>query len=262
MNYRKLTLLPDPARKISAKIFTLILPPRCPITGEIVERPGLLSPKAWAGLRFVASPKCACCGIPFEVSLASPSSIKGEEPDDLICGACLETPPIYRKAFSALVYDDASRDLVLAFKHGDQTHLTMTFGPWLVQTGRDILQEADLLTPVPLHWVRLLKRRYNQAALLAQAVSNLTGVPCVLDALQRTKNTLSQGHKNAKDRRENVRGVFTVAKPALARIAGKKIVLIDDVMTTGATLESCAKALYDGGAAQVDVLTLARAVKA
>jgi ComF family protein len=244
-------------RSLALKTLSLILPPRCPISGEIVERPGLLSAEAWAALRFVSSPKCSCCGIPFEVSLTEGNSVAA----DLTCGACFETKPSFRMARSALVYDDASRDMVLAFKHGDRTELVVTFAPWMAQAGGEILQDADVLIPVPLHWVRLLKRRYNQAALLAQAVSKHTGVACWLDGLDRVKNTVSQGHRSAKDRHENVRNVFRVPKRYADRIAGKKIVLIDDVMTTGATVSSCAKLLYACGADRVDVLTLARAVK-
>lgn len=232
----------------------MILPPRCPVTGEIVDRPGMVSPAAWAGLRFVSSPHCACCGLPFEV-LGETMSGAG----DTLCGSCLAEPKLYGRARASLVYDDASRPLILAFKHGDQTQLTVTFAPWLQSASQPLMPDIDLIAPVPLHWLRLLRRRYNQAALLGQQVSKLSGKPCLPDLLIRARNTPTQGHLNAKQRHENVSRAFRFNPKR--QVDGKNILLVDDVYTTGATIEECTRILLANGAQRVDVLTLARVVR-
>ncbi len=232
----------------------MILPPRCPVTGEIVDRPGMVSPAAWSGLRFVSAPHCACCGLPFEVLGEAMTGL-----GDTLCGSCLAEPKIYGRARASLVYDDASRPLILAFKHGDQTQLTVTFAPWLQAASQTLMTDIDLIVPVPLHWLRLLRRRYNQAALLGHQLSGLTGKPCRPDLLIRAKNTPTQGHLNAKQRHENVHSAFRFNPKH--DVTGKNILLVDDVYTTGATIEACSKVLLKNGAQRVDVLTLARVVR-
>jgi predicted amidophosphoribosyltransferase len=148
----------------------LLLPPRCPLSGVVVDRPGMVSAESWAGLVFISSPHCSSCGLPFEVDM------QGTELETL-CGSCLASPKPYHRARSVLAYNDDSRKLILAFKHGDQTHLTLSFGPWLQSCGKDVLAEADALVPVPLHWVRLVKRRYNQSALLGEDLRAENGNP-------------------------------------------------------------------------------------
>jgi predicted amidophosphoribosyltransferase len=168
----------------------LLLPPRCPLSGVVVDRPGMVSAESWAGLVFISSPHCSSCGLPFEVD------VQGTELETL-CGSCLASPKPYHRARSVLAYNDDSRKLILAFKHGDQTHLTLSFGPWLQSCGKDVLAEADALVPVPLHWVRLVKRRYNQSALLGEDLRRRTGIPHWPDVLRRERNTPTQGHQNA-----------------------------------------------------------------
>lgn len=244
-------------RQLYRQSINLLLPPRCPVTGDIVDRPGMVSPAAWSTLRFVSAPQCTCCGMPFEV-LAEGLSADEHETH---CGPCLAQPKPYSRARSSLVYDDASKSLILAFKHGDQTQLTVTFAPWLMTAAQGMIDGADVLVPVPLHWMRLIKRRYNQAALLGNALAELSGKPCWPDVLQRRKNTVTQGHLNFKQRHENVRSAFTLKDIYKDRIKGKRIILIDDVHTTGATIEECTEVLMAGGAQRVDVLTLARVVR-
>lgn len=239
----------------------LLLPPRCPVTGDIVDRPGMIAPSAWSALRFISAPHCACCGIPFEVlAEGMDGSINGQQ-EDILCGMCLATPKPYTRARASLVYDDASRALILAFKHGDQTHLTVTFTPWLKTAGAELLHAGSILVPVPLHWFRLLRRRYNQAALLARHLSTVSGCTCWPDLLRRRKNTVTQGHLNARQRHDNVRNAFALNDAYRDRIKGRDVVLVDDVHTTGATLEACVKVLLEAGAQRVDVLTLARVVR-
>ncbi len=234
----------------------LVLPPRCPVTGEIVDRPGMLSPGAWSGLRFVSSPQCECCGLPFD--LLTDAVL----PDDhTLCGSCIAQPKAYTKARASLVYDDASRDLILGFKHGDQTHLTVTFAPLLHTASADFIGAADAIVPVPLHWLRLLRRRYNQAALLGHALGAVAGKACWPDALVRQRNTPTQGHLNARQRHENVKRAFALRPDYASRVVGKNLILLDDVYTTGATVEECVDVLLKAGAQRVDVLTLARVVR-
>src|SRR5690554_5087129 len=138
-----------------------ILPPRCLVTGDVVDRQGMVAPQVWRGLRFISEPLCKCCGFPFEFA------VEGEA----LCANCLTRPPVFASARAPLVYDDVSREMILKFKHADQTHAVHAFLPWLRRAGAEMLERADVLVPVPLHRFRLLQRRYNQAALIAQALS-------------------------------------------------------------------------------------------
>ena len=236
------------------QMIDFILPPRCIVTGEIVDQQGLLSPTAWRELNFIAKPQCVRCGIPFEF-------LDETEIQESICGGCMKYSPIYGMARSALVYDDASRDVVLGFKHGDQIHAAPCFVPWLERAGADILTQADFLVPIPLHRWRLLKRRFNQSAIIAQHLSKRTKIPFILNALERVRATPVQGYLQPKERKKNVKNAFAVPEGIIPKIRNKHIVLIDDVFTTGATVNECAKALLKNGAGTVDVLTLARVVK-
>ncbi|MBI3199360.1 MAG: ComF family protein [Rhodospirillales bacterium] len=232
-----------------------VLPPLCLGCGEIVGAPGALCARCWQGFAFIAPPQCACCGDPFAEHLG----------DDALCATCLARPPKFRRARAALAYDTQSRRLVLPFKHGDRTDMARACGGWMARAGADLLAEADLIAPVPLHWRRLLTRRYNQALLLARALVRAAppGVEHRLapDLLRRRRWTGSQAGLKAKERRRNVREAFDIHPRWAAEVAGKAVVLVDDVLTTGATAEACARVLQRGGARHVDVLTLARVVR-
>ena len=241
--------------RIATSILDALLPPRCLSCGGAVDRQGGLCVACWSTLTFIAPPLCACCGMPFEFAAA------GENPDDLLCGACMAEPPPFARARAVLVYDDGSRPLVLGFKHGDRIHAADSYGAWMARAGADLLVEADLLAPVPLHPWRLFRRRYNQAALLARAVSRRAGVPVVPDLLVRRRSTPSQGGLGRKGRARNVKGAFRLRRGTKERVKGKRVVLVDDVLTTGATLAECTRVLLQAGAARVEVLTLARVVK-
>ncbi|HYH18658.1 MAG TPA: ComF family protein [Azospirillum sp.] len=238
------------AARLTAAALNALLPPRCLSCGAPVDRQGGLCPACWGALTFITTPYCACCGLPFAFT-------QGE---GIVCGACVAEPPAFARARSVLVYDDASRPLVLGFKHGDRTHAAVAYGAWLARAGADLLAEADLLAPVPLHRWRLFRRRYNQAALLARAAGRAAGRPVVPDLLMRRRATPSQGGLDRGGRRKNVAGAFRL-KRGKEEVAGKRIVLVDDVLTTGATLAECARVLRRAGAARVDVLTLARVVR-
>ena len=226
-----------------------LLPPLCPVTGESVDQQGMIDPSYWASLNFINAPHCERCGNPFAF-----------EASHLSCGHCIEHPPTYMNHRSALVYDDTSRELILKFKHGDQMHAAKCFTPWLRQAGEELLSRCDIMIPVPLHKMRLIKRRYNQANVMGHTLAkNYPNIQYTPDGLLRIKNTLPQGHKKAKNRQSNVKRAFTINENY--SFEGKIILLIDDVYTTGSTLNECAKILYRAGAHEVNALTLAKVVK-
>lgn len=179
--------------------------------------------------------------------------------DNAVCGDCARERRSWERARAVLRYDKNARRLVLGLKHGDRTHMAGAFGRWMHRAGSEVLVNADLLVPVPLHWTRLFHRRYNQAALLAQAVRSAGGPVVAADWLIRSRRTPAQGHLGPGARERNVRGAFAIKDGR--SFAGKRVVIIDDVMTTGATVGECARVLKRGGAASVGVLTLARALR-
>jgi len=242
--------LPVPAlSRLATLTLDMLLPPRCLGCGEPVSQAGTLCAACWRGITFLGAPCCARCGLPFDI----------DHGHSTLCGQCVRQEPVFTRARAAMRYDEASRKLILAFKHGDRLHLAPAFGPWLKRAGAELLEDADLVLPVPLHWTRLFARRYNQAALLAQALRTVGGPPIAADWLIRKRRTPSQGKQGAASRHRNVAGAFAL-RPG-RDVKGKKLVLIDDVFTTGATVSECAKVLKRAGAARVDVLTLARTVR-
>ena len=234
-----------------AALFDAVTPPACPITGERVSKPGLLSPAGFARLQFIAPPACLRCGAPFAADHGA----------DVACGACLADAPDYDQARAAVVYDDASHRLVVAFKHSDRTDLAPLFAHWIARAGADLLTSDAVLVPTPLHRARLFARRYNQSALIAQALARITGLPVDLDALRRVRPTPPQQSLSADARRRNVAGAFAASPEAQDRVRGRRYILVDDVLTTGATLSACARALKAAGAAGVDAVVVARVVR-
>jgi ComF family protein len=220
-----------------------ILPALCGICQARTDQSGALCAQCWGKLSFISAPYCDCCGAPFSL----PS-----EPG-LLCAACLTQPPLYRKARAALVYDELGRKLISQFKYGDKLHLLPTFAPWLQRAAADLLPGANIIMPVPLHWTRLWGRRFNQAALLARTV----GLPVDTRTLVRKRRTAQQVGMTREQRMRNVAEAFTVR----GSVAGKTIILVDDVHTTGATLTACTQALLSAAAKEVRVLTLARVVR-
>jgi ComF family protein len=234
------------------RLLDSVLPPLCLGCNEIVAEPGALCAVCWPGFSFIAAPHCARCGVPFAEDLGA-----GAE-----CGACLRRVPRFRRARAALVYDDKSRSLVLPFKHGDRTDMARACGRWMASAGGELLAEAELIAPVPLHWRRLFSRRYNQALLLARSVSRASKGRLAPDLLRRARWTGSQAGLKAQERRTNVRRAFELHPRWAAAVRDKTVLLVDDVLTTGATVEACTQVLQRGGARHVDVLTLARVVRA
>lgn len=223
-----------------------ILPPTCGLCREVVAQPGALCPSCWRSVSFIAAPWCGCCGVPFGTAIE----------EGTLCAPCLSAPPPYGKARAAMAYDETSRKLVSRFKYSDQTNLLPTLVPWLVRAAQELLP-VDVIVPVPLHRWRLLRRKYNQAALLALAVGDELGLPVDLFTLQRRRHTKPQVGMKREARLKNVRDAFVVT----GNVTGKTVLLVDDVLTTGATLEACSEALLNAGAAEVRVLTLARVIR-
>ncbi len=241
-----------PARRLLRATLDVVLVPRCVGCRSVVDRQGDLCPDCWKGLNFIEGTVCSVCGYPIELDPGG----------DVLCGACARRRPPYARARAALRYDDGSRDLILAFKHGDRTELAATFGMWMVRCGADLLGRCDVVVPVPLHWRRLLKRRYNQAALLARSMASARrGVRVLPDALRRPRDGPSQSGKSAAARRDNVRSAFGVSPRAARDLQNCRVLVVDDVFTTGATAEACARTLLAAGAAEVSVLTLGRVVR-
>lgn len=239
-------------RNVAKLSLDLLLPARCLACGEaVIDRPGGICSDCWWKTAFLAPPWCDGCGTPFELP----------EPPGTRCAACLAKPPVIRKSRSCMIYDDRSRAMILRFKHADRTDAARGFVQWLLRSGGEVLDGADLLIPIPLHPIRLFRRRYNQAGLLARGLSRLSGVPDAPLVLRRVRRTPSQGRLSRTRRAANVRGAFAVPKPMRPKIEGRTVVLIDDVQTTGATLDAAARILLRSGAAEVRALTLARVIK-
>ncbi|THD60947.1 ComF family protein [Phenylobacterium sp.] len=238
-------LRPGPrARALLRGTLDLIFPPRA-MDGGTVMAAGL-SAEAWSRIQFLDGPVCDGCGAPFEFDIGSR------------CAACLAQPRAFDAARAACLYDETSREPILKLKHGDRTDLAPLFARWLSRAAQPLIEEADAIAPVPLHPSRLLSRRYNQAAEIARPLSRMTGVPYLPDALVRRRATDTQGGKSGVCRKRNVAGAFEVPGRRAWRVAGKRVLLIDDVMTTGATAEGCARALKAAGAVRVDVAAVAR----
>jgi len=238
-----------PAR-LAAAVLDLLLPPTCILCSAEVDAPGLLCGDCFGELNVIGEPCCLCCGAPFE--LAWHAAEGG------LCQRCLDTPPPFERARAALTYDKASRRLVLPFKHGDRIEFAAVLARLMARAATGLPREADVLVPVPLHRRRLFVRRYNQAALLAQALGRMSGRPVLVDGLVRRHATETLGGKSAAERRDAVAGAFAVRPRRVGMIEGKRVLLIDDVMTSGATAAACSEALLAEGASAVDVLVAAR----
>ncbi|NWG72087.1 MAG: ComF family protein [Parvularculaceae bacterium] len=246
------------ARSAGRAALDLLLPPACPISGERVATPGLLSASGWSRLQFIDDPVCAQCGAPFGA----------HEGDGALCPQCIAEPPSFDRARAAVVYGEASHRLIVAFKHADRTELLPLLAGLLARAAAALGPgdgwRAALIVPCPLHPLRLLQRRYNQAAMLALALKaplgGSTGPEIAVEALRRVKPTRPQQRLSAAARQRNVAGAFAVNEAVAARIEGRRVILVDDVLTTGATLSACARALKKAGASRVEALVVARAL--
>lgn len=234
------------------KALDILFPPRCFSCTAIVGKMGGLCTTCWQAMDFSAPPYCAICSHPFPYDTG----------EGALCGLCISTPPPYRKVHTVFHYNEKSKALIHQLKYADKTYMAPYFGQWMARASQASLTDADMLVPVPLHRFRLLRRHYNQAALLARTISRISGVPLYPRLLLRTRHTPSQAGLSSRKRRLNVRGVFKLHPRYATLVKDKHIVLVDDVMTTGATLTACTKALKKAGAREVTIVTLAKTMKA
>jgi ComF family protein len=225
----------------------LIFPPHA-LDRAPAAQAGGLSAETWSRIHFLDGPVCDGCGAPFEYDQG-----RGAR-----CAACMARPRAFAAARAACLYDEASREPILKLKHADRPDLAGLFALWIGRAARDLVAEADAVAPVPLHPLRLVRRRYNQAAEIARPLARREGLLYLPDALVRRRATQSQAGKSGSGRRRNVAAAFAVPARRRGLIEGRRILLIDDVMTTGATAEGCARALKSAGAARVDVAVVAR----
>jgi ComF family protein len=238
-----------PVRAVVAGAVDLVFPPHG--DDEALFQGGMTAAQ-WSRIRFLSDEGCDMCARPFGGGLHYG---KGA-----LCSACADKPFPFTRTRAACLYTEASKDIILGFKHADRLDLAPMLSRWLERAGADLLAEADIVMPVPLHPSRLRERRYNQAAELARPMARRAGLSYAADVLSRIKATKSQGHASAQMRWDNVRAAFAIKASSQRQIADRHVVLIDDVFTTGATLRACAHTLLKAGARQVDTLVIARAV--
>ena len=241
--------------KLWKRLLNLFLPPRCISCGKILSESNGLCPECFNSINFISAPYCHRCGRPF----VKESGLKFAAQQ--CCGSCLQKKKfLFVMQRSAFIYDNFSKNLILDFKFRDKTVSAETLANMLFMAGADIWREnPDLIIPVPIHRKRLLKRRYNQSSLLVGYLSERTKVKADYDTLIREQNTVPQVMLSSSARRKNLRHAFAVKYPQKSK--GKKIVLVDDVETTGSTLNECAKVLLKAGAKEVYSVTLARTEK-
>lgn len=237
------------AQRLKAPIlllFDVVYPPRCVACRAEVAAAHSFCYTCFSKVRMISEPACDCCGEPFDFAVE-----KGA-----LCGKCMSEPPPYDQAKSVMVYDDASKRLITTFKYSDRTSLAIFLSQLMATRGQELVSTCDMIIPVPLHWRRLLSRRYNQSYLLARRLSKQAKKRHAANLLRRIRYTAQQTGLSRTERDRNVRGAFKVSKPD--QVKDKTILLVDDVLTTGATIEACARALKKSGAAKVYVLTAAR----
>ena len=227
----------------------IALPTLCVACREPVDGEGVCA-ECWSKLSFIAPPYCPKLGIPFVY----------DPGPELLSMEAIANPPAYARARAAVRYDDVARVLVHALKYQDRTDLAPAMGRWMARAGQELLNEADLLVPVPLHWRRGWSRRYNQSGALARIIERQSGVKLAPQALRRVRPTLQQVGLSRSQRATNVQGAFKVSPDRQSLVQGRRVVLIDDVLTSGATVDACARALLRARAASVDVLVFARVV--
>lgn len=234
--------------RAGAILMQLVFPPLCAGCGTMTVRPAALCPACWGTVRFIERPFCEVTGLPFDHD-------RGE---GLISPQAIANPPPYAKARSAVFHDGVARKLVHRLKYADRADLSPMMAAWMVRAGRDVIDDSDVIVAVPLHWGRLFSRRYNQSAELARMLARLSGKPFLPGVMRRIRSTRQQVGLGLRARQDNVRGAFFAAPAQAHRLNGLKVLLVDDVLTTGATVEAASRALLRGGARQVNVLTFAR----
>lgn len=234
-------------RRFGRQVIDFLAPPKCLVCHDAVLEPASLCLSCWANLKLIDAPVCNVLGIPFAY----------DQGEGAISPAALAEPPTWDRARAAVAYDEASRRIVHALKYRDTMEAGLLMARLMARAGQPLIGEADVIVPVPLHRFRLWGRRFNQAAFLSQQISRQFGKAYRSDVLKRNRATRSQVGLSSDERRKNVAKVFQVMPEAVGHIAGRRVLLVDDVLTTGATAGSCAAVMKKSGAAHVDVLTFA-----
>lgn len=230
----------------------LIYPPRCLCCGDMVESEFGLCGPCWRDTPFITGLTCDRCGTP----------LIGDSDVAEFCDDCLTIERPWARGRAVFLYEGNARKMTLALKHGDRQEIARGAGVWLAQAGRDLFADNPILAPVPLHWTRLISRRFNQAAVLSHAVARVAGLNCCPDLLLRTRRTISTKGMSQEARFAQMQNAITISRARANRVAGRSVVLIDDVMTSGATLSAAADACWAAGACDVSTLVLARVAKA
>ncbi len=234
----------------AGQLVSLIYPPVCAACAASTGEPNGLCGRCWSSLSLIERPYCERLGTPFTLDIGG----------QLISPAAMADPPVFARARAVCGYDDVARMLVHKLKYSDRIELSLTMGAMMTLAGRELLADADVIVPVPLHRWRLWRRRFNQSAALAQVIAEKTGTPLDLTALSRVKRTRPQVGLSRHERAENLQGALKVTADAGQRIDGKRVLLIDDVLTTGSTANASSRALLRSGATAVDLLTFTRVI--
>ncbi len=234
-------------RRVPGVVLDAVLPPRCPLCRARILEHGHLCGACWLAVDMVSDPRCSRCGLPF-----------AHESDGLQCGACLANPPAFDGAVAPALYAGKGRDLVLALKYGRLFAAAPAMARMMVPGLLKIIEPDSVLVPVPLHRFRLLKRRFNQSQLLTAELAKHFEVDHMPGALIRARSTPSQGGLNRKGRFQNVRAAFAINSSNINALEGRPVVLVDDVLTTGATADACSAVLKKAGVQQVTVAAFAR----
>ncbi|MDR0631747.1 MAG: ComF family protein [Holosporaceae bacterium] len=232
-------------RQFLLNLQNICFPITCYNCGKIVDSEGLCQ-ECWKKIRWIGDPKCKICGVPFEIDACA------------LCPNCLRKKPHFDRAVSVFEYDSFSKIMILKFKHGDKTHICRQLSTWMYRVAQDAIKNADVIIPVPIHFLKRLKRKYNQSELLARELGKLSGIPYEPRILQKEKPTPQQEGLSRNMRLKNINGSFGVDSRYFSTLFKKTVVLVDDVLTTGATINECSKILKKHGAEKVIVLTIAR----
>lgn len=246
------------ARRVASGVLDFALPPTCVACGRITGDAGGLCPSCWSALDFITPPVCERTGAPLP-ALEGKGDGGGPAAPRLSAEA-VDHPPAFDRARAAVLFGDVARRLVHNLKYADRLDVAVPMARLMALAGRELIAEADLIVPVPLHPLRLWRRRFNQAAVLARRLAPPEGAAVQVDLLRRRRATPSQTKFGRRERQANVADAFAPCRDAASTLAGRRILLVDDVYTTGATLDACARALRRAGAAHVDALTFARVV--
>lgn len=240
------------AGRFGRKTLDVVYPAHCPGCGAATSEPGALCGPCWQAMPFITRPFCERLGTPFAIDIGGP----------LLSPSAIAEPPVFNRARAVALHDGPARAFVHRLKFSDRLDLALPMARLMAVAGKDVLEGADALVPVPLHWTRLLSRRFNQSAALAEAIGHQTGVPVEPGLLRRVKRTPQQVGLSRPQRVANLQGAFAVPEAMRPAVSGRRLVLIDDVHTTGATLNAAARVLRRAGAAEVEVLTFTKVAEA